>query len=366
MQRSHKIKLDPNRVQETYFAKCAGVARFTYNWGLAKWKFLYEAGERPSAMGLKKLFNNIKKEQFPFVSEVTKWAPERAFVNLDRAFSGFFKKGGYPRFKKKGVRDSFYISGSVIKLAGKKVKIPKLGWVRMREELRFSGKLNSVVISKRADGWSASFSVDIPDIDSGENQVESAVGIDLGVSALATLSDGTSFQNIKTTEKYRRKLRGLNKSLSRKKKGSSNWKKAKIKLSKLHQKIANVRADHIHKMTSSISSKYDCVCLEDLSTAGMVKNRRLAKSISDVSFGEITRQLEYKSKLVLKVGRFFPSTKLCRNCGQLHDMPLSKRVFECECGVGPIDRDLHAAQNILVEGIRQGLPDFKPVEMSVL
>lgn len=356
MHLSHKIKLKPNNAQRTYFQKASGCSRLAYNWGLEQWSAQYKAGEKPSAFELKKQFNAVKKEKFPFVYEVTKTACERAFTDLDSAFKRFFKKKArYPRFKKKGVSDSFYISAQYVKVEGKKIKIPKLGWVRMTEELRFSGKVLSATISKRADMWFVSIAVEIPDAPvCSDNQVHSAVGIDLGINKLATLSDGRVFENPKTTKKYEKKLRRLNKSLARKKKGSSNWRKARRKLSKLHYKIKCTRQDAIHKMTSEISRNYSDVCLEDLNSKGMVRNRKLSKVVSDASFGEVRRQLVYKTIRVHFVDRWFPSTKLCMNCGQLHNIPLHKRVFTCDCGVGPIDRDLHAAQNIL----RQGLSEF--------
>lgn len=363
VQRSHKIRLAPNNKAQTYFAQACGCSRLAYNWGLAQWSAQYKAGGKPSAYALKKQFNSIKRTQFPFVYNVTKTACERAFINLDAAFKRFFKKQArYPRFRKKGVRDSFYITGQYTKVEEKRVWIPKLGWVRMTEKLRFSGKVLSVVVSKTAGKWFASINVDIPDAKCSDNQVHKAVGIDLGLETLATLSDGTRFENLRTTRVFERRIRRLNKSLARKVKGSSNWKKAKVRLSTAHYKLRCVRLDYLHKMTTTIAASYSDVCMEDLCAKGMVRNRRLAKSLSDASFGEIRRQLGYKVRRIHFVDRFFPSTKLCMSCGQLHDMPLGKRVFECDCGVGPIDRDLHAAQNIL----RQGLPDYKPVEMVAL
>lgn len=368
MQRSHKIRLNPNNAQVTYFAKACGCSRFTYNWALAEWQKQYEAGEKPSAYGLKKQFNSLKHEQYPFVGEVTKWAVERSFFDLERAFKNFFrrvkqgKKPGYPKFKKKGQKDSFYISGSVIQLNNNFIKIPKLGWVRMRESLRFTGNVQSAVISKRADQWFVAISVAVPDgAECDKNQVYSAVGVDLGIKTLATLSDGTIFENSRITKKFTKQLRRANKSLARKKKGSSNWRKQKLRLAKLHLRVANTRSDAVHKMTSFIANNYSNVCVEDLNTSGMLKNRKLSRTLADASFGEIIRQLEYKCVRVHKVDRWFPSTKLCSNCGQLHDMPLSKRTMKCDCGV-EIDRDLNAAQNLL----RQGLPDSKPVELEAL
>ena len=138
------------------------------------------------------------------------------------------------------------------------------------------------------------------------------------------------------------------------------------KLSRAHHQMACSRLDHIHKMTSAIASNYSVVCVEDLNTSGMVKNRRLAKSVSDAAFSEIRRQLQYKANTVVVIDRWFPSTKLCPQCGQINDMPLNKRVYSCDCGYGPICRDKNAAKNILLEGIRKGFPEFKPVENGAL
>lgn len=350
MQRSHKIKLEPNNLQVTYFKKACGVKRFVFNWGLAEWKRQYVAGLKPSAFQLKKEFNEIKAEQFPFVKEVTKCAAECAFSNLDKAFRGFFKKTSkYPNFKKKGQRDSFYLTNTSFSVEGNFIRVPRLGNVKMAEALRFRGRIMSAVISKTADKWFVSISVEMEDpTPTCENQ---AVGVDLGVFKLATLSDGTSFENLRLTQKSAKQLRRLNKSLARKKKGSENWKKAKARLSNLHFKISCRRSNHIHKMTTEITRKFSDVVLEDLNVRGMASNRRLAKSISDASFREVRRQLEYKAQRIHFVDRFFPSSKLCMNCGTLHQMPLSKRIFECACGVGPVDRDVHAAQNLLRQGL---------------
>ncbi len=350
LQRTHKIRLAPNNSQVTYFKKACGVKRFTYNWALAEWRLQYAAGLKPSAFQLKKEFNAIKAEKFPFVLEVTKCAAECAFANLDKAFKGFFKKTSrYPKFKKRGQRDSFYLANDTFKIVGKYIQVPRLGKVKMSESLRFEGKIMSAVISKTADKWFVSINMEVPDkIFTSKNQ---AVGMDVGITKLLTLSDGSSFENLRSTNKSAKKLRRLNKSLARKKKGSENWKKAKAKLSNLHYKISCQRLDHIHKITSQITNKFSDVVLEDLNVIGMVKNRKLSKAVSDSSFGEIRRQFDYKAQNLHFVDRFFPSTKLCMNCGVLHEMPLSQRIFKCECGIGPMDRDVHAAQNILRQGL---------------
>jgi putative transposase len=362
VQRSHKIRLSPNNVQATYFAKAAGCSRLAYNWGLAKWKSLYESGEKPTALSVKKIFNSVKREEFPFVYEITKWGPEQAFRNLDSAFKRFFKtKKGYPKFKKKGVHDSFYISGTVLSVDENRVKIPKLGWVKMTEPLRYDGKIVSAVVSRKADWWFVSISVKVDDSQgNSENQTAKPVGIDFGVSKFATLSGGTVFENPRVTEKFSSRLRLLNKSLSRKVKGSNRFRKAKLKLQRLHVRISDYRNDAIHKFSRHVADNYTDVCLEDLNVSGMVRNHKLSKAIVDVSFREARRQLEYKCQKVHIVDRWFPSTKTCFGCGAVNDMKLSDRVFGCECGV-KIDRDLNAAQNIL----RQGLP-YKCVERPAL
>ena len=357
---SQKIRLRPNNKQRSLLLRTCGVKRFVFNWGLAEWKRAYEGGGKPNRFSLKKDFNARKAEEFAFVSSVTKWAYDSAFVDLEKAFKNFFrrvkqggKKPGYPKFKKKGVKDSFSFPASVSKVEAEKLKVPKLGWLRMRECLRFQGRVVSITISRSVEDWFASILVEVPDAPAcDETQVHAAVGIDLGVSKLATLSDGTVFDNPKTTAKYAKKLRRANKALARKVKFSQNWKKAKTVLAKLHRKIARCRADAVHKMTAFIAANYSDVALEDLNSAGMVKNRKLAKAVTDAAFSTIRQQLEYKAIRVHFVDRWFPSTKLCPDCGCLNSMPLSQRVYECSCGYGPVDRDLHAARNIL----RQGLP----------
>jgi len=370
---SHKIQLNPNNVQENYFARAAGIARLSYNWGLAEWKRQYETGEKPNILELRKQFNKIKREEFPFALEITKCAPQQALINLGTAFKNFFrdvkqgKKPGFPRFKKKGIHDSFYLDNINFALNGKKIRIPKLGWVNMTEELRFTGKLMSATISRIADKWFVSISVEIPDApECSDNQVHSAVGVDLGVKTLATLSDGTIFENPKSTQKHEKKIRRLNKSLARKVKGSENWKKTKKKLAKAHYRIACVRKDALHKLTHFLASNYSHVCIEDLNVSGMVKTHKLARAISDCGFSEFRRQVGYKALHVQVVDRFFPSSKMCSHCGQIHDMPLNQRVMKCDCGIGSMDRDLNASKNILVDGIRGVSPNFKPVETEAL
>jgi len=238
---------------------------------------------------LKKELNSIKKEQFPWMYEVTKCAAEQPFNNLQRAFTNFFAgRSKYPKPKKKFKQDSFYLSNDKLSIKGKYIHIPKLGHVKMTEELRYSGKILGATVSRRADKWFVSIQVEIePTLQqcSSENQ---AVGIDLGIKYFAVLSDGTVIENPRIYKRFEGKLRRLNKSLSRKVKKSKNWCKARAKLAKLHKKIADCRQDFIHKFTHFVCSQYGIVCLEDLNTRGMLRNHKLAKHIADVSFFEMT------------------------------------------------------------------------------
>lgn len=361
MHRSHKIRLEPNNVQATYFAKACGCARLAYNVGLARWKELYAEGVKTTGRQIRSWFNSIKAEKFPFVYEVTKCATDRPFDNLNVAFQRFFKgKSRYPKFKKKGSRDSFYIDNTKFRVDGRYAVIPKLGRVRMAERLRFSGKLISAVVSRKSDMWFVSITVDIPEEPKVESQDRKFVGIDMGIEKLATTSDGWYYENIRTTKRFAARLRLLNKSLSRKIKGSANREKAKIALSKLHYRIGCVRNDYLHKVTAEIAKDYTDVCLEDLNTSGMLKNSKLAKHISDASWYELRRQLSYKATVHL-CGRFEPSSKTCSGCGCRMELKLSDRWVSCECGL-EIDRDVNASINIL----RWASPEVKSVETKAL
>jgi len=350
-QLSHKIELNPNNTQEGYFKKACGVARFTYNWALEEWRHQYEEGLKPSALELKKQFNAIKYEEFPWISEVLRDANSQPFTNLGRAFVNFFKgTGKYPVFKKRGIRDSFYIANDKFQLDGFKIKIPKLGWVRMREQLRFTGKILSATVSRIADKWFVAINIQT-DLVPAVNKSHVVVGIDLGVKQLATLSDGTVIEGPKPRKALLKRLRRLNRSLARKKKASSNWKKVKLKLSRLHMRIASIRNDAIHKLTTMLVKNFKVTGIEDLNVNGMVKNHKLSRSILDMGFGEFVRQLNYKAKMcgveIVQADRFYPSSKTCCQCGFKKDnLTLSERVFRCEsCGF-EIDRDLNAAINL--------------------
>ena len=360
---SHKIKLNPTPEQVTYFKKACGTVRFAYNWGLAEWQRRYEAGEKASANSLKKAFNSIKREEYPWVYEVTGRATEYGFTRLGVAFKNFFdglKNGnrrGYPKFKsKRDAHQSFYVANTELRLDGHWLKIPRLdSQINMAEPLRFDGKVMSGVISTDGLDWYISIAVEM---ECGqEPQPGRVVGIDLGVKDMAVTSDGDVYENGHFHKSELRKLRRLNRELARREKGSNGWLRTKAKLQKLHRAIRNRRMDATHKMTTELAKEHSVIAVEDLNVKGMVKNRSLARAISDVGMGEIVRQLEYKAELygafVVKVDRWFPSSRLCHDCGSKNEgLTLSDRTWICEdCGVVH-ERDLNAAKNLRDEGLR--------------
>ena len=349
---AHRIALDPNKAQAVYFRRACGTARFAFNWALDQWKRQYAAGEKPSAAKLKVAWNDVRREQFPWSLEVTKCAGSQAVLNLGRAFENFFKKRArFPRFKKRGVHDSFALWNDQFAVESRTIRIPKLGRVRMREALRFAGKILSAVVSCTAGRWFVSISVDTEaTLQPDENQAGS-VGVDLGVKSLAVLSTGDVVEGGKPSRMLAGKLRRLGRSLSRKVRFSENWKKAKAKLARLHSRIANVRRDTLHKLTTRLAKRFEAIGIEDLNVRGMVKNHCLARAVSDQGFFEFRRQLVYKCEMtkavIVVVDRWYPSSKMCSDCGHVLDaLPLSVREWVCpECGVVH-DRDLNAAQNL--------------------
>ena len=356
---AHKIALDPNNAQATYFARAAGTARFAYNWALAEWQRQYEACKadatlpRPSQMALRRQLNAIKGDQFPWMQEVTKNAPQMAIIQLGDAFKNFFAgRARYPQFRKKGIHDRFSLTNDQFSIDGSRIRIPNLGWVRMRETLRFIGKIMSATVSRVADRWFASITVDTPDdshLPKAENQ--GVAGVDLGVSALATLSTGEVIAGPKAHKALLSRLQRLSRSLSRKVKGSENRKKAKLKLARLHARVGNIRKDALHQLTTGLTCRFHTIGIEDLNVRGMVKNRHLSRAVSDMGFFELRRQLEYKAAqrggMIVVADRWYPSSKTCSACGhKLDELSLAVREWVCPaCGVSH-DRDVNAAINL--------------------
>ena len=356
---AHRVALDPNNTQATYFARAAGTARFAYNWALAEWQRQYEAWKadnalpKPSQMALRRQLNALKREQFPWMLEVTKNAPQMAIIQLGQAFQNFFAgRARYPKFRKKGVHDRFSLTNDQFCVDGSRIRIPNLGWVRMRESLRLTGKIMSATISRVADRWFASITVDVPDsshLPQADNQ--GVGGVDLGVSALAAISTGEKVIGPKAHTVLLGRLRRLSRSLSRKQKGSANRRKAKAKLAKLHARIASIRLDALHKLTTDLTRRFHTIGVEDLNVRGMMKNPHLARSIADMSFFEFRRQLEYKAGMrggvIVAADRFFASSKTCSACGhKLEKLALSVREWTCPACGTIHDRDVNAAVNL--------------------
>jgi putative transposase len=362
MIKAHKIRLNPTPEQAVYFAKAAGTSRFVWNWALAEWNRQYEAGEKPTALGLKKHFNQIRREQFPWTWEVTKNASDQPFLDLGKAFTAFFEgKARRPRFKsKKRSKPSFYLANDQLELGDHRIWIPKLGWVNMAENLRFKGKVAGARITKTADWWFVSIQVELPD--ALPEKKPAAVGIDVGLNRLATLSTGEGVENQAFLKTALKKLRQANKRLHRRKLGSKNREKARKQVARLHYRITCLRDDVLHKLTTRLASCYGIIGLEDLNLKGLLKNRKLARSFSDAALGRLVNllmsKMEQRGGQVQKVGRFFPSSKTCHACGwKWEEMQLSDRVFLCQnptCAYYQCeqDRDYNASLNILHEALR--------------
>ncbi|MBF2016836.1 MAG: IS200/IS605 family element transposase accessory protein TnpB [Rivularia sp. T60_A2020_040] len=349
---SIKTKLKLTSDQKILMSKHAGISRFTYNWGLETWQALYRSGLKPNHLVLKKFFNNHVKPVLTWIKEkgICQKVTEFAFDNLGKAFKNFFdKRGNYPRFKKKGFNDSFSINagGKPIPIGGTRIKLPTIGWVSTYEGLPHT-TTKKLTISKIAGDWYISCSYEIEAQPTSKK--ETYVGVDLGIKTLATLSTGIIFINPKALKKAKKKLSKLQRQLTLKVKGSNRYKKQKLRISKLHRRIANIRKDATHKATTFICKNHAVVALEDLNTSGMLKNHKLAGAISDANFYEFRRQIEYKvvryGVQVIFVDRFYPSTKKCSNCGEIKPMSLSERVYVCEKCHHTADRDLNAAKNL--------------------
>jgi putative transposase len=362
MIKAHKIRLHPTAEQKVYFAKAAGTARFVWNWALAQWNRQFEAGEKPTALKLKKQFNAIRREQFPWTWEVTKNASDQPFLDLGKAFTAFFAgKSRRPRFKsKKRSGASFYLANDQFELGDHRIWIPKLGWVNMAENLRFKGKILAARVTRTADWWFVSIQVELPNAQ--PHPRTSAVGIDVGLNRLATLSTSEGFENQAFLKTALRKLRQANKRLHRRVKGSKNREKARRQVARVHYRITCLRDDVLHKLSTRLASCYGIIGIEDLNLKGLRRSRHLSRSFSDAALGKLltllTSKVEQRGGQVVRVGRFFPSSKTCHACGwKWEDMQLSDRVFLCQnphCAYHQCeqDRDYNAALNILCEALR--------------
>ncbi len=379
MLQAYKYRLYPNTIQKESIEKHIGACRFVYNLFLEKKiKHYTEHGKTLSCFALNKMLPTLKIE-FPFLQDVHSQPLQMVSRNLDNAFTKFFReKKGFPKFKsKKNPVQSFqYPQGVKLNWGSGKVYLPKVGNVSCKLHRFFEGDIKTCTVSRTSTGkYFVSILVDNkePVPESQPFNSESTIGIDVGLTHFVILSDGSKVENPRILKKASAKLKRLQQSVSRKVKGSNNYKKAKLKVAKCHETIANQRSDFLHKLSFTLVSENQAIAIEDLNVSGMVKNRRLAKHIADASWSEFRKQLDYKckkfGKTLLVIGRFDPSSKICNHCGYHNkDLKLGDRIWTCpDCGA-EIDRDINAAINIkrfalMKQNTGQDLPG-EPVEIE--
>lgn len=349
-----------------------GCSRFVYN------KFLHRKieayKESRTKLSIFQLINELtdlrKTEEFSFLKEVHSQVLQSSIRNLDKAFNNFFKKRcKFPNFKKKSGRQSIqYPQG--VKLSGSRVFLPKVGWCKYYKSRDIKGEIKTVTVSKTPTGrYFVSILCSTKETTPEKVKVDetTSVGLDLGIKVFCYTSDGKVLENQKYLIKSLKKLRVEQRSLSRKIKGSARMKKQYKRVVKVYEKVLNQRRDYLHKISTQLVRAYDTICIEDLNVKGMVKNRKLARSISDVSWGEFRTMLEYKcewyGKNLLVVGRFEPSSKMCNNCGKINkELTLRDREWECFNCHSQIDRDFNAALNIKDFGLGHRPSDANVVQ----
>jgi len=366
IQQAYRFELDPNRAQRVLLAKSVGASRYVYNWGLAESRRQYElTGKRPRLGDLKKQLVELKNTEAPWLYEVSAHIGQSALKDLNVAFERFFKsvksegqKAGYPRFKKKGERDSARIYE--VTLEERHLRIPNVGRVRLKETCRergFEGRVLSATITRRADRWFVSLAVEREReiVQPREaRRASDVVGVDLGLSSAALIHDGTRTRAVEPQRALRKnlaRLRRLDRELARKQKGSANRERAKLRRARLYYRITCQRQEMLHQLSSELARTKRVIVLEDLHVRGMQRNKHLALSVSDAGMGELRRQLAYKSEwygsTLVVADRWFPSSKLCSGCGTIKDtLALSERQYDCDvCGLS-LDRDENAAINL--------------------
>ena len=357
--RAYRYRLYPNKQQEVLLDKHFGCCRFIYNYALDKKVKAYQKDKTNlSRFDIQTDLPKMKKsEEYEWLSEVNSLSLQAALANLDSAFVKFFReKKGFPNFKsKKASKQSFSIPQNTrVKFDECKVYIPKFRkGIKARFHRKFEGLVKTSVITRTSTGkYYISILVEVNEVDAAPNPISEnkAVGIDLGIKTFAVLSDGTEIQNHKYLKRSIKKVKRLQRFLSKKAKGSKNREKARLRLARAHERVYNQRNDFLHQVTHRLVANYDTICLETLSVSNMVKNHRLAQALEDIAINSFNTLLEYKAKKhgvnILRIGRFEPSSKMC-TCGYInHNLTLSMRSWKCHVCGAVHDRDLLAANNI--------------------
>jgi putative transposase len=338
------------------FAKHTGTARFAYNWGLGLRIALYNKDQKSTnAIEQHRLLNSLKSSEFPWMYEVSKCAPQEALRDLDKAFKNFFrglKQGqrvGFPKFKKRSFNESFRLTGTII-VKNRQIQLPRLGTIRLKETSNVIGKILSATVSREADRWYVSLTVE-KEVETPQSITGEIVGIDVGLHCFATLSNGQKEFAPKPLEKEMERLKRFSKQHSRKIVGSNNRRKSAFKLARHHRRIRNIRKDYLHKFSTNLAKTKSVIVVEDLDIKGMLHGF-LNRPIHDAGWGEFRRMLEYKttwygSKLIV-APRYYPSSKTCSQCGCIVEkMPLSVREWTCQKCQALHDRDLNAAINLV-------------------
>ncbi len=365
--RAYRYRFYPTAEQKSLLLRTLGCTRFVYNWALALRTGQYkrfkagEAEQKPTFKWASAELTKLKKlPEYKWLNEVLSVSLQQSLRHLEAAFQKFWNpklRAQYPSFKKKGSGGSAVFTRSAFRYnpGRRELTLAKMGSpLKVRWSRGFKGDPSSVTVSLDAAGrWHISILVK-EEVQSLTPSIE-AVGIDVGITHFATLSTGEKIENPRHLKRSLRKLRKSQRALCRKKKGSSNRNKARLLVARLHAKVADARRDFQHKLTTRLVRENQAICIESLNVSGMLKNRKLARSIADASWSEFFRQLAYKAKWygrqLVAVDRFFPSSKTCSECGVvLKKLPLSERSWTCMCGVKH-DRDLNAAKNIRTAGL---------------